>query len=72
MSPTFKDLLVLCITTNNVICGKQTRVINNTTENVSAISDNKFKKDVKIKVIIDNIQEKLISHSIESNKYKFI
>lgn len=62
----------LCIVVNNVIWGIEIKVINKITEKVSAISANKFKKEVKIKIIIDKIQEKLIIHSIESDVYKLI
>jgi len=62
----------LCTVDSSVICGKEIKVINNIIEKVSAISDSKFKKETSIRVIIDKIQKKLIAHSMESDKYKFI
>jgi hypothetical protein len=70
--PKFKILLTWCIVINNVICGNEIRVINNIIEKVSAISDSKFRKDIKIKIIIEKTQKKLTVHSIESDRYRFI
>lgn len=56
------------IEVSNVICGSVISVINRIIEKDSAISVNKLRNDVRIRVIINNIQDKFITQSIESEK----
>jgi len=60
--------LKLCREAKSVICGITNKTKNNVIENDSAISDNKLKKDNKIKEIMFNNQNKLATQFIVSKK----